>query len=156
MRRHLQDIHTGLQYQCTICTHTFQRANMRHGRHATEQDFVLFHPESGDKGPSAQKRLENFVRNVVPFAWRKVHNDASRDSTPRPNVRSTVRKVHTAVHPPNRNEKLERQRRREETKKKGRDKEEGSHQDKISLSFPSAAVHLQTERGEPREETNTS
>ena len=75
VRRHLQDIHTSLQYQCTICTHTYQQANMRHGCRATDRNFVLFHPESGDKGPSAQKRLENFVRNVVPFAWRKVNKE---------------------------------------------------------------------------------
>ena len=90
---------------------------MRHGCRATDRGFVLFHPESVDKGPSEQKGLENFVRNVVPLAWRKVNNDSSRDGTPRPNVRSTIKKDHNAVHPQKRN-KLERQQRREKTKKK--------------------------------------
>ena len=111
VRRHLQDVHTGLQYQCTLCTHTYQRKNLRHGCEATERDFVLFHLESGDKGPAAQRRLDNFVRNIVPYAWRYVPKKGdTRDNTPGPSIRSVC------VHP-SRNEKLERQQRRKEAKK---------------------------------------
>ena len=91
--------------------------NQRHGCGATERDYVLFHPESGDKGPAAQRRLENFIKNIVPYAWRYVPKQGeARENTPRPSVRSEVRKVYNGVHP-RRNEKLDRQRRKEEAKK---------------------------------------
>ena len=92
---------------------------LRHGCRATERDFVPIHLESGDKGTRAQRRQENFVKNIIPYAWRYVPKREFRNGTPGPFMHSDVRAVYNGVHP-NKNDKLERQKERKKRRKGGK------------------------------------
>lgn len=70
--RHLQDQHSGICYQCTICKQIYFRRSIAHCCGATDRDFVFLHGESGKKGLEARKMLENFINSKMDTLWKYV------------------------------------------------------------------------------------
>ena len=137
--RHLQEHHSGIQYQCTLCNHIYLRRNIRHGCNAAERDFEHIHVESGDKGSAARQRLETFVREIVPTSWEYVPPSITESgaSTPKYQVKSQVTRIEKSRNR-NSNPKTDRAHKISSTRVSTNGGKKTDHRHQYLLRFPSS------------------
>lgn len=62
VRRHLQDQHSGVGFQCSLCGYLFNRRNMRHSCNVGEEDMEYVERATGVYGEAAREMLMTFIR----------------------------------------------------------------------------------------------
>ena len=72
VRRHLQDQHSDVGYQCTVCGLLFHRRNTKHACDGTERDMEYIHRETGVWGEEARLKLVEFIEGKQDRFWQYV------------------------------------------------------------------------------------
>ena len=95
VKRHLQEQHSGIQFQCSICGYLFHRRNISHACNATEADMEYVDPITGIYGEQAKQKLRKFINEEQDNYWRYVATMEEIDlpESPFPGVRSVVVRV---------------------------------------------------------------
>ena len=95
VKRHLQEQHSGIQFQCSICGYLFHRRNISHACNATEFDMEYVDPITGIYGEQARQKLKKFINEEQDNYWRYVATVDELDlpESPFPGVRSVVVRV---------------------------------------------------------------
>ena len=95
VKRHLQEQHSGIQFQCSICGYLFHRRNISHACNATEADMEYVDPFTGIYGEQAKQKLRKFINEEQDNYWRYVATMEEIDlpESPFPGVRSVVVRV---------------------------------------------------------------
>ena len=95
VKRHLQEQHSGIQFQCSICGYLFHRRNISHACNATEADMEYVDPITGIYGEQARQKLKKFINEEQDNYWRYVATVDELDlpESPFPGVRSVVVRV---------------------------------------------------------------
>ena len=90
VKRHLQEQHSGIQFQCSICGYLFHRRNISHACNATEADMEYVDPITGIYGEQAKQKLRKFINEEQDNYWRYVATMDELDlpESPFPTVRS--------------------------------------------------------------------
>ena len=82
MRRHLQDQHSGVGFQCDVCGLLFNRRDSKHACNGTEQDMVYIHRESGVFGEEAHQLLVKFINERQDREWQYIEKEETEKETP--------------------------------------------------------------------------
>ena len=61
VKRNLQEQHSGIQFQCSICGYLFHRRNISHSCNATEADMEYVDPITGIYGEQARQKLKKEI-----------------------------------------------------------------------------------------------
>lgn len=80
VRRHLQDQHSGVGFQCSVCGYLFNRRNMRHSCNVGEEDMEYMVRATGAYGDEARKMLKTFIRDEQDNHWKYVEADSGSKS----------------------------------------------------------------------------
>ena len=100
VRRHLQDQHSGVGFQCAVCGLLFHRRNIKHSCNVTERDMEYVHRETGAFGEEARKMLVAFIQDKQDTHWKYITAEDEPES-PVPVCRSVVVKPSQPVRRPN-------------------------------------------------------
>ena len=99
VRRHLQEQHSGIQFQCGLCGYYFHRRSIGHACNAREEDFEYADPTTGEYGEPAKFKLRSFIRKEQDKHWKYMESDADLPESPFPEVRSVVFRVDPPIQP---------------------------------------------------------
>ena len=90
--RHLQEQHSGIQFQCRICGYYFHRRNISHVCNAREEDMDYADPVTDDYGEVAKNKLRSFIRKEQDNYWRyeETAEDLPEPESPYPEISSVV------------------------------------------------------------------
>ena len=99
VRRHLQEQHSGIQFQCGLCGYYFHRRSIGHACNAREEDFEYADPTTGEYGEPAKFKLRSFIRKEQDNHWKYMESDADLPESPFPEVRSVVFRVDPPIQP---------------------------------------------------------
>ena len=89
VRRHLQDQHSGVGFQCAVCGLLFHRRNIKHSCNVTERDMEYVHRETDAFGEEARKMLVAFIQDKQDTHWKYITAEDEPES-PVPVCRSVV------------------------------------------------------------------
>ena len=99
VRRHLQEQHSGVQFQCRLCGYYFHQRNIGHACNATEDDMEYADPITGEYGDACKNKLRSFIRKEQDNYWKFFECTADLPESPFPDRRSEVRKVDPPIEP---------------------------------------------------------
>ena len=89
VRRHLQDQHSGVGFQCAVCGLLFHRRNIKHSCNVPEGDMEYVHRETGAFGEEARKMMVAFIQDKQDTNWKYITAEDEPES-PVPVCRSVV------------------------------------------------------------------
>ena len=98
VQRHLQDIHTGIQWKCHNCGELYARRTIPHKCGSRPNEFSPIHTETGCRGEEARQYIEQFIRERRDTHWSyvpKPNGDRVNSIVieEKPKVKSIVKKV---------------------------------------------------------------
>ena len=99
VRRHLQEQHSGVGFQCAFCGLTFNRRSLRHGCNATEKDMEYTIRSTGDFGDVAKAMLLTFIQGQDKH-WEYVTVDDYEEGLKAAKATTDIRSVVVVPHPP--------------------------------------------------------
>ena len=103
VRRHLQDQHSGVGFQCSLCGYLFNRRSMKHSCNASEEDMEYVIRLTGEYGEEAKQKLHTFINEEQDGHWEYVTYDEYTEEHTR--VRSkVVKKTEPPIVPRSREE----------------------------------------------------
>lgn len=80
--RHIEKKHSGFSYKCSICF----KVLMRNGAHSkctgSKRDMVLFHRDTGARGPEAQAMYDQYMNIKMPNLWEECLQPPPRPISP--------------------------------------------------------------------------